>query len=113
MSRHNTTVRSQGRCAFPWRHPGPTTAGGGPPMAAVPTRSGVAALLALLALAYPAAAKCCPFCDEKGPTLLGDYKQAAMVLLGTFSNAKLDPNGNFGEGTTDFTIEVALKRDKI
>jgi hypothetical protein len=81
-------------------------------MAAVRARLVLPAVLALCLLSSAASSViACPFCDEKGPTLLGDYQQATMVLLGKFSNARTDPNGNFGEGTTDFTIESALKTD--
>jgi hypothetical protein len=81
-------------------------------MAAVRARLVLPAFFALFLLtSATTSVLACPFCDEKGPTLLGDYNQATMVLLGKFSNPKLDPNGNFGEGTTDFTIEQALKTD--
>jgi len=73
--------------------------------------TGLFAVVALTYLAAPAAA--CPFCEEKGPTLLGDYKQAALVMVGTFTNPKLDPNSAYGEGTTDFRIETVLKRHEI
>ncbi len=50
----------------------------------------------------------CPFCSEnQGPTLVGDYANASMVLYGNFANAKL--GGNQIEGTTDFVIEKVLK----
>jgi hypothetical protein len=66
----------------------------------------VASLFAVawVCLAGSATARCCPFCSQdKIPTLSGDYNQALMVLVGTFTNAKL------AEGTTDFVIEKALK----
>src|SRR5438105_699861 len=79
-------------------------------MAALRAFGTLAVLSALLFFAGSTnSAEACPFCDERGPTLLGDYKQATMVMLGTFSNARLDDKGGFGEGTTDFTIEKVLK----
>jgi hypothetical protein len=60
--------------------------------------------LAWTLVAAPTSARCCPFCSQdKIPTLAGDYNQALMVLVGSFTNAKLS------EGTTDFTIEKVLK----
>jgi len=66
---------------------------------------------ALVLLPPPALPRsvCCPFCvEQKGPTLMGDFNQAGMVLVGTFTNAKADPNGAL-DGTTDFVIEQVLK----
>jgi hypothetical protein len=68
-------------------------------------------ILVLLALAslgtYSATA--CPFCMEGGgPTLLGDFKLAEIVLLGTCSNARLT-DGNLGEGETDVKVEHVFK----
>src|SRR5437867_3199960 len=79
-------------------------------MAAVRASAVLAGLFALTLFTLPAASvNACPFCVQQGSTLLGDYKEASAVLVGTFANAKLDPNGNFGEGTTDFTVEKVLK----
>ena len=65
-------------------------------------------LVALLVLTFSGAALpsgiCCPFCSQdKVPTLAGDYNTALMVLVGTFTNAKVADN------TTDFVIEQVLK----
>ncbi len=72
-------------------------------------------LLAALAgagLASPAAA--CPFCTEqRGPTLIGDYDQASMVLFGKFTNAKLGADDDFSGGSTDFVIDKVLKSHEI
>jgi hypothetical protein len=55
----------------------------------------------------------CPFCsEERGPTLVGDFNQAAMVLVGTFSNPMVG-KGGLEDGTTDFTIEQVLKSNDI
>jgi hypothetical protein len=70
------------------------------------------ALLALLGLLRPAGADACPFCtDEKGPTLVGDFHQASLVLLGSFTNFR--PGNDIGGGTTDFVIERVLKPHDI
>ncbi len=77
-------------------------------------------LLVVLALAVviwtlsPAQAKtCCPFCsEERGPTLVGDFVQAAIVMVGTFTNAKLG-QGGLEEGSTDFQIEHVLKHHEL
>jgi hypothetical protein len=67
--------------------------------------------LAWVGFTPPAGA--CPFCGEKGPTLIGDFKQAGMVLFGRFTNAKLSPEGDFAGGSTDFVIEKVLKPHAI
>ncbi len=55
----------------------------------------------------------CPFCsEERGPTLVGDFNQATMVLVGTFSNPMLG-KGGLEDGTTDFNIEQVLKSNDI
>jgi hypothetical protein len=70
-----------------------------------------AALLAAW-LASPAAA--CPFCGEqRGPTLIGDFEQATMVLYGKFTNARLPQGDSYEGGTTDFVIEKVLKSHKM
>jgi hypothetical protein len=73
------------------------------------------ALAAATALLLPAPAlAACPFCvDERGPTLVGDYLQASMVLYGTFTKANLDSNGSTDNGTSEFTIEKVLKPHPI
>jgi hypothetical protein len=66
-------------------------------------------LLALAWLFWPANGQACPFCtDEKGPTLVGDFNQASLVLLGTFHNYRPSPD-EVGGGTTEFYIEKVLK----
>jgi hypothetical protein len=67
----------------------------------------------LAALAVTSVAAACPFCSMQGETLTGDVKQASMVLFGTLTNAKLDPSGGFGEGTTDLVIEAVIKKHDI
>jgi hypothetical protein len=70
-----------------------------------------ALILVLLTLATlgTLSATACPFCMEGGgPTLLGDFKLAEIVLLGTCSNARLTDN-NLGEGETDVKVEHVFK----
>jgi hypothetical protein len=71
-------------------------------------------VLLVLASLGTYSATACPFCMEGGgPTLLGDYKLAEIVLLGTCSNARLT-DGNLGEGETDVKIEHVFKgQDRI
>jgi hypothetical protein len=70
----------------------------------------IMALLGVVATASPATS--CPFCqEERGPTLMGDFEQAAMVLVGAFTNPRL--GAGFEEGTTDFQIETVLKSHEI
>ena len=55
----------------------------------------------------------CPFCsEERGPTLVGDFNQAAMVLVGMFHDPMLG-KGGLEDGTTDFTIDQILKSNDI
>lgn len=68
---------------------------------------GLAALMLWLSL--PGGAASCPFCqDEKGPTLVGDYDQAILVLLGSFINFRPATGDDIG-GKTDFLVEQVLK----
>ncbi len=55
----------------------------------------------------------CDFCREGlGPTMVANFAQADMVLLGIFTNPRLGAGG-FEEGTTDFLIEKVLKSHTI
>lgn len=65
-----------------------------------------AAVLALF-VARPAVAHC-PFCSSQGQTLSGEVQQADLIVLGTLSNAKHDPNDPT-RGTTDLTIKSVVK----
>jgi hypothetical protein len=58
------------------------------------------------------AAACCPFCPSQGQTLSGEVNQANLIVFGTLSNAKRDPN-EFGKGTTDMTIEMVVKDHQV
>src|SRR5438270_476816 len=75
-------------------------------------------LISILGLAavwtwLSAAGAACPFCsEERGPTLVGDFNQATMVLVGMFQNPVLG-KGGLEEGTTDFAIEQVLKSNDI
>lgn len=70
--------------------------------------------LAMMWVGWAAFSTACPFCsEERGPTLVGDYNQAMMVLVGTFSNPVPGKGGNLEDATTDFNIELVLKSDDI
>jgi hypothetical protein len=69
--------------------------------------------LALAWVGWALTTMACPFCsEERGPTLVGDFSQATMVLYGTFSNPMIG-KGGLEEGTTDFNIEQVLKPHEI
>jgi hypothetical protein len=69
-----------------------------------------AGLLALAGLIVPAPAGACPFCmEEKGKTLVGDFNEASLVLLGTFSNFRPGAGDDALGGKTDFRIADVLK----
>lgn len=54
----------------------------------------------------------CPFCQEnKGPTLVGDLKQADMVIVGRFLKAR--PAKGLADYESDFKIEDVLKPHAI
>jgi hypothetical protein len=67
------------------------------------------AVLILVPAASPAPG--CPFCTMQGQTLTKDVSEASMVLVGTFTDAKMGEN--FGEGTTDLIVEDVLKKHDI
>src|SRR5437773_5060989 len=54
-------------------------------------------------------AAACPFCNPPGQTLANEWVEADFILFGTLANAKPDPTGAFGQGTTDLTIELVIK----
>src|SRR5437868_3381804 len=64
--------------------------------------------LAVLGLVLAAVTvSACPFCsEERGPTLVGDFAQASMVLYGHMENDRLTSKG---DSATDFVIEQVLK----
>ncbi|WP_020469254.1 hypothetical protein [Zavarzinella formosa] len=65
-------------------------------------------VIAFLSLAaFGTQAMACPFCTP-GQTLLGEVGQADLIIFGTLSNAKRDPN-DFSKGTTDMEIELIVK----
>lgn len=61
--------------------------------------------------AFSVNALACPFCTP-GQTLLGEVGQADLIIFGTLSNAKRDPN-DFSKGTTDIDIELVVKNHEI
>jgi len=70
-------------------------------------------LVGLIVLVGAVPVSACPFCSLQGTTLTGDVNQASMVLFGTMGEAKLDPNGEFGQGTTKFKIETVIKKHEF
>ncbi len=74
-------------------------------------RGPFAAVMLLVAAVYPARA--CEFCSMQGQTLVDDVNQAAMVLFGRLANAKLDPKGDAGQGTTELHIEAVIKKHEF
>jgi hypothetical protein len=71
-------------------------------------------VLAALWAGWAVSTFACPFCsEERGPTLVGDFNQASMVLVGKFSNQMLGGKGGLEDGTTDFTVEQVLKPHEI
>jgi hypothetical protein len=58
--------------------------------------------------AYAFTTQACPFCEEKGLTLVGQFEEAQFVLFGHFTNAKITNNG-LDQGESDFEIERVLK----
>jgi hypothetical protein len=65
-------------------------------------------LAAAAILAYAFSTQACPFCEEKGLTLVGQFEEAQFVLFGHFTNAKLTNTG-LDQGESDFVIEKVLK----
>jgi len=61
----------------------------------------------LAGLVLSGVALACPFCQEnKGPTLVGDFKQADMVMVGKFIKAR---PGKAFEYESDFKVMEVLK----
>lgn len=75
------------------------------------TRRWLVAFAAALLLAAPVAA--CPFCGGQGKTLTGEVGEASLVIFGSLENAKLDPNSDNGQGTTDLRIETVIKDNEV
>ncbi len=56
------------------------------------------------------AANACPFCGQAGQTLTQEVNDANMIVFGSLSNPKRDPD-EFGKGTTEMTVEMVVKDD--
>ena len=69
------------------------------------------AVVSVTLMAFAANTLACPFCTP-GQTLLGEVGQADLIIFGTLSNAKRDPN-DFSKGTTDMEIELVVKNHEI
>jgi hypothetical protein len=63
--------------------------------------------LALVALPCPDG-KACSICNMQGSTLRQDAGQAKLVLFGTITASKLNPEGT---GSSTFSIEKVIKKD--
>ena len=72
-------------------------------------RASTLALLAALALPFPAVARACPFCNPVDQTLTKDAAQAMLIVFGSLSNPQYDPAHPF-QGTTDLKIETVVKQ---
>lgn len=58
----------------------------------------------------PSPAPACPFCSEnRGPTLVGGFDEAAFVVVGTFTNPRFDQKGGLENAASDFVIDLVLK----
>ncbi len=70
-----------------------------------------AALTALFAVLFASrVGEACPFCsEERGPTLVGEFDKANLVLFGHFENPRIAPGTDKEE--SDFVIEKVLKDD--
>jgi hypothetical protein len=70
-----------------------------------------AALAALFAVLLGSnLGEACPFCsEERGPTLVGEFDKAHLVLLGHFENPRIAPGTDKEE--SDFIIEKVMKSD--
>ena len=73
----------------------------------IASRFPFAFVLGMILAAGPSS-NACPFCSSQGQTLSGEVNQANLIIYGTLSDAKRDPN-EFGKGTTEMTIEVVVK----
>src|SRR5437764_8091359 len=80
------------------------------------SRRAARAMLPILAaaagLVLAATATACPFCSAQSTTLTSDAGQAAMILFGRLTNARLDPN-DVNAGATDLVIESVVKPHEI
>ncbi|HEV3255935.1 MAG TPA: hypothetical protein VG013_03575 [Gemmataceae bacterium] len=81
--------------------------------APLPRRLLLLCLVALAPIWSTGPASACPFCNAQGKTLTEQVNEAALVVCGTLSNAKLDANADFGQGTTDLRVETVLKKHAI
>jgi len=69
-----------------------------------------------LMLSSPIHACACPFCSPNATTtFVAEEAQADLILYGSLSNAKRDPDDptGFNKGTTDLTIETVIKPHDI
>src|SRR5262245_19740663 len=67
----------------------------------------LAAILAAL-VAATGIASACPLCNPTGTSFANEVAQADLILYGTLSNPKGDPDA-FNKGSTDLAIDVVIK----
>jgi hypothetical protein len=73
-----------------------------------------AAMLGVAVFSTGNPARACPFCTTgRGPTLIDDYNEAKLVVLGTFIESKMEPMGEFEAGTSKFKIAQIFKDHDI
>ena len=75
-------------------------------------RRSVWLVAAVAILGYAFSTQACPFCEEKGLTLVGQFEEANFVLFGHFTNARITNNG-LDQGESDFVIERVLKSHEL
>jgi hypothetical protein len=64
-------------------------------------------------LAGPAAtSRACPLCNPTGTTFATEVAQADLILYGTLTNAKGDPDA-LNKGTTDLAIDTVIKTHDV
>jgi hypothetical protein len=68
----------------------------------------VCVAVALLNVSSAWAFHMCPFCPSASSTLTRDAADAQLIVAGTLTNAKFDPNATF-QGTTELVIENIVK----
>lgn len=64
-------------------------------------------------IALPSSILACPFCPSAGQTLVNEVNSAHFVVLGKMLKVNRDPEGGFGKGTTEMSIEVVIKDHPI
>ncbi len=66
-----------------------------------------------LCVALPSPVSACPFCPSAGQTLVNEVNSAHFVVFGKMTKVNRDPDGGFGKGTTEMSIETVIKDHPI